>query len=77
MKKKDKKIAGVIKEQLAMFEKNNPLPEELSREKVTELLKEQQTPTPKKRTVMQYRRLISIPNLCPLLKHLPSVTAKF
>ena len=60
MKKKDKKIAGVIKEQLAMFEKNNPLPEELSREKVTELLKEQQTPTPKKRTVMQYRRLISM-----------------
>ncbi len=60
MKKKDKKIAGVIKEQLAMFEKNNPLPEELSREKVTELLKEQQTPTPKKRTVMQYRRVISM-----------------
>ena len=60
MKRKDKETAGKIKNKLNEFEITNPLPMELSKENVTEMLKQQPAPAKKRAKIVAIRRAASI-----------------
>ncbi len=58
MKKSDKDIAKILKAKLEEFDTSNPLPPELSKEKMTEVLKQQPAPSPKRAKILDMKYLV-------------------
>ncbi|MEI6579962.1 MAG: beta-propeller domain-containing protein, partial [Eubacteriales bacterium] len=60
MKKEDKEILSKLKDKLKDFDVSNPLPLELSKENITEVLKQQPAPSKKQGKLIEIRYLASI-----------------
>lgn len=59
MKKSDKETAKILKAKLEAFDAANPLPSELSKDNITEALKQQPAPAPKQAKILQMKHIVS------------------
>ncbi len=73
MKREDRKISETIKTKLQNFDAGNPLPPELSKETITESLKQQPAPAKKRGNIVEIRRFASF--AAALIIVIGSVTA--